>query len=86
MVAPHLRHRLGLLAAVLGGTICLVLIPFTPVGVPILCAAAAVLVGLPVPDARHPDDLPDEPVIDVTWSLVLWLAAGAYAFKFLGWS
>ncbi len=63
MVAPHLRHRRGLLAAVLGGTICLVLIPFTPVGVPILCAAAAVLIGLPVPDARHLDDLPDEPVV-----------------------
>jgi 4-azaleucine resistance transporter AzlC len=63
MVAPHLRHRLGLIAAILGGTICLALIPFTPVGVPILCAAAAVLVGLPAPDAAHPDDVPDEPVI-----------------------
>jgi 4-azaleucine resistance transporter AzlC len=63
MVAPHLRHRLGLVAAVLGGTICLVLIPFTPVGVPILCSSAAVLVGLRAPDAAHPDDLPDEGVI-----------------------
>lgn len=47
MVAPHLRHRVGLTAAVLGACICVALIPFTPVGVPILCAAAAVLVGIP---------------------------------------
>ena len=33
--------------ALLGAAICLVLIPFTPVGVPILCASAAVLVGIP---------------------------------------
>ena len=38
MVAPQLRHRLGLLAGLLGAAICLVLIPFTPVGVPILCS------------------------------------------------
>jgi branched chain amino acid efflux pump len=63
MVAPQLRHRLGLVAAIAGGTICLVLIPFAPVGVPVLCAAAAVLVGLPAPDARHPGDVPDEAVI-----------------------
>ena len=63
MVAPHLRHRLGLIAAMLGGAICLVLIPFTPVGVPILCSSAAVLVGLRAPDAAHPDDIPDEGVI-----------------------
>ena len=49
MVLPHLRHRRGLIAGVLGAAICLVLIPFTPVGVPILCAAAATLVGLPPP-------------------------------------
>jgi 4-azaleucine resistance transporter AzlC len=63
MVAPHLRHRLGLIAAVLGSLICLVLIPFTPVGVPILCASAAVLVGLRAPDAAHADDIPDEGTI-----------------------
>lgn len=49
MVAPHLRTRRGLRAAVLGACICVALIPLTPVGVPILCAAAAVLVGLPLP-------------------------------------
>jgi 4-azaleucine resistance transporter AzlC len=63
MVAPHLRHRLGLLAAVCGGSICLVLIPVAPVGVPILCSAAAVLVGLPAPRPGRADDLPDEPVL-----------------------
>ena len=52
MVAPHLRTRLGLLAAVLGATICLALIPVTPVGVPILCSAAAILVGLPLPTSE----------------------------------
>jgi 4-azaleucine resistance transporter AzlC len=63
MVAPQLRHRRGLIAAVLGGAICLVLTPFTPVGVPVLCASAAVLVGLPAPRAGHGDDIPDEPVL-----------------------
>jgi branched chain amino acid efflux pump len=52
MVAPQLRRPPGLLAAVLGGTICLVLIPFTPVGVPILCSSAAVLVGVPARTLR----------------------------------
>jgi len=63
MVAPHLRHRRGLLAAACGGLICLVLIPLAPVGVPVLCSAAAVLVGLPAPRPGHADDLPDEPVV-----------------------
>ena len=47
MVAPHLRTRRGLQAGVLGAGICLLTVPFTPIGVPILCAGAAVLVGLP---------------------------------------
>src|SRR5262245_28028732 len=63
MVAPHLRHRLGLIAAICGGLICLVLIPVAPVGVPVLCSAAAVLVGLPAPRPGHADDVPDEPVL-----------------------
>jgi len=49
MVVPHLRHRTGLLAGAAGAAICLALIPFTPVGVPILCAAAAILLGIPRP-------------------------------------
>ena len=51
MVAPHLRYRIGLLAGLLGAAICLVLIPFTPVGVPILCSSAAILLGIPARDA-----------------------------------
>jgi len=51
MVAPHLRHRQGLAAGAVAAVICLTLIPFTPVGVPILCAAAAVFIGV-----RRSDD------------------------------
>ncbi len=58
MVAPHLRHRLGLLAGLLGGTICLVLIPFTPVGVPILCSSAAILLGIPARTQQETAELP----------------------------
>jgi len=46
MVWPLLGDRRCRLAAVCGGSICVALIPFVPVGVPILCAAAAVLVGV----------------------------------------
>ena len=60
MIAPHLRHRRGLIAAVLGAAICLVLTPFTPIGVPVLCAATAVLVGLPAPRDADDDDIPTE--------------------------
>lgn len=56
MVVPHLRHRTGLLAGLLGAAICLALIPFTPVGVPILCASAAILLGIPRP--AHAQDSP----------------------------
>lgn len=53
MVWPLLRSKRGRLAAVIGGSVCLALVPITPVGVPILCAATAVLVGLPEP--KEPD-------------------------------
>jgi 4-azaleucine resistance transporter AzlC len=46
MLWPLLRDRRGLWAAACGATICLTLIPFTPVGVPILCSALAVLIGV----------------------------------------
>lgn len=52
MVVPQLRRPPGLLAGILGAVICLVLIPFTPIGVPILCSAAAVLVGIPARTMR----------------------------------
>jgi 4-azaleucine resistance transporter AzlC len=54
MVVPHLRTRRGLLAGIGGALICLVLIPFTPVGVPILCASAAILLGIPAPRPELP--------------------------------
>ncbi|HEX6025097.1 MAG TPA: AzlC family ABC transporter permease [Solirubrobacter sp.] len=40
------RSREALTAAVLGATIALALMPFTPAGVPVLAAAAAALIGL----------------------------------------
>ncbi len=46
MLWPHLRSRRGRLAAALGGAVCLALVPFVAVGVPILCASLAVLVGV----------------------------------------
>jgi 4-azaleucine resistance transporter AzlC len=46
MLWPMLRDGRGRLAATLGALICLALIPFVPVGVPILCAVLAVLVGV----------------------------------------
>jgi 4-azaleucine resistance transporter AzlC len=47
MVWPLLKERRSRSAAIIGATICLVLIPFTPVGVPILCATLGILVGVP---------------------------------------
>lgn len=49
MVWPLLRGRRPVLAAVIGVTVCLATIPFAPIGLPILCAALAVLVGVPSP-------------------------------------
>jgi len=50
MLWPHLRSRRGRSAAALGAVICLALVPFVPVGVPILGAVLAVLVGVPRSD------------------------------------
>ncbi len=46
MLVPHLRSKLGRQASELGGVLCLVSISFLPIGVPILIAALAVLVGV----------------------------------------
>lgn len=51
---PLLHERRSRLAAAIGATVCLALIPFTPVGVPILCAALAILVGVPKPSDEVP--------------------------------
>jgi len=46
LLVPQVRSRQALAAAVAGGAIALVLIPFTPPGVPIIAATAACLIGL----------------------------------------
>ncbi len=46
---PMLRERMPRRAAIAGAVVCLALIPFTPVGVPILCATVGVLFGVPTP-------------------------------------
>ena len=46
MLLPHLRTKLGRQAAMLGAALCLVSISFMPIGIPILIAATAVLLGL----------------------------------------
>jgi 4-azaleucine resistance transporter AzlC len=46
MVWPHFRTRNGRLAALLGAVVCLITIPFVPVGLSVLCAAVAILVGI----------------------------------------
>jgi 4-azaleucine resistance transporter AzlC len=46
LLAPLLRSRTALAAAILGAGIALVLTPVTPPGVPVIAATAACLVGL----------------------------------------
>ncbi len=53
---PLLRERVPLRAAIAGAVVCLALIPFTPVGVPILCATVGVLFGIPEPVAESGGD------------------------------
>ena len=55
---PLLRERCSAMAALIGASLCLVLIPFVPVGVPILCAAVGILVGVPSPRIVAPVDTP----------------------------
>jgi 4-azaleucine resistance transporter AzlC len=54
MLWPLLRTRRGQMAAALGAVICVALVPILPIGVPILCASVAVLVGVP---AERPAEL-----------------------------
>lgn len=46
LLTQQLRTRRAVTAAVLGATIAVALVPFTPAGVPIIAAAAASLIGL----------------------------------------
>jgi 4-azaleucine resistance transporter AzlC len=45
LLVPQVRTRRALAAAVLGATVALALLPFTPAGVPIIAAAGACLIG-----------------------------------------
>jgi 4-azaleucine resistance transporter AzlC len=59
LVAPLLKSRTPVAAALLGAGIAIALTPITPAGVPVIAATAACLVGLtrprPVPAGAHPD-------------------------------
>ena len=45
LLVPQVRTRRALAAAFLGAAVALLLLPFTPAGVPIIAAAAACLIG-----------------------------------------
>ena len=57
--------------------------PSLPVGLPILCSSAAILVGIPATRRRH-DAPPRHGGGSMTWTLVLLLGVGAYACKATG--
>ena len=46
MVWPQFATRDGRLAGIVGAVVCLVTIPFVPIGLSVLCASVAILVGL----------------------------------------
>jgi predicted branched-subunit amino acid permease len=52
MVWPQFRTRNGRIAGLIGAIVCLVTIPFVPVGMSILCASVAVLIGIRPDDAQ----------------------------------
>lgn len=54
MIWPLMRERRPRQAAIVGAVVCLVLIPLTPVGVPILCASVGIAAGVPAP---RPDEV-----------------------------
>ena len=45
LLAAQLRDRRRILAALIGGAVAAILIPFTPAGIPIIAATGAVVVG-----------------------------------------
>jgi 4-azaleucine resistance transporter AzlC len=50
LLAPQIRNRVSIAAALLGAAIAIALTPFTPAGVPIVAASAACLIGLVTKD------------------------------------
>lgn len=49
MLWPHLRTNRSRIVAAVGAMVCLGLVPILPVGLPILCASLAVLIGIARP-------------------------------------
>jgi 4-azaleucine resistance transporter AzlC len=60
LLAPLLRSRTAVAAALLGAGIALALTPITPAGVPVIAATAACLVGLTRPRSLPATGLADE--------------------------
>jgi 4-azaleucine resistance transporter AzlC len=52
LLAPQVRNRLSITAALFGAAIALALTPFTPAGVPIVAASAACVIGVIAKDAK----------------------------------
>ena len=73
LLAPLLRRRDMLAAALAGGAIALIATPFAAPGVPILLAAGGALAARLVREGRR-----------VTWWAVIALAVGTYALKAAG--
>jgi 4-azaleucine resistance transporter AzlC len=48
---PHTRTKRGRMAMAIGAGLCLISIPFVPIGVPVLISATAILVAIPPPAA-----------------------------------
>ena len=63
LALPHLRSLEGKVAAAIGVTVALVLVPFAPSGLPVLAASSAVLVGLRRP-ARDEEPPTTAPIVD----------------------
>lgn len=65
LLAPLLRRKDGRVSAAAGAAIALVLVPFTPAGVPIIVAAAGAVLGALLAPGREPPAPGDESTGDV---------------------
>ena len=54
IIGPLLRERPGAIAALVGGGLCLVMIPWAPAGVPIMVSLAGAFVALTVSATGEP--------------------------------
>jgi 4-azaleucine resistance transporter AzlC len=62
LLVGQVHDRRGMLAALLGGAIGLVLVPLTPAGVPIIAASVACLIGLRGPAPTVEEEMAQESV------------------------